>query len=139
MRSSWSRTHLQATTTTWRARIAERRSRRGRCRAAEYAASSAHTAGCSFRCSGARRSVPQYRDAHACLLPSAGGISSCTGARLRVTVFGATGVIGQALLPQLAVEHEVVAVSRGRREADGGIRWTEADVASGAGLTAALE
>ena len=58
---------------------------------------------------------------------------------MRVTVFGATGVIGQALLPQLADEHEVVAVSRGRREAEDGIRWTEADVASGTGIAAALE
>jgi uncharacterized protein YbjT (DUF2867 family) len=58
---------------------------------------------------------------------------------VRVTVFGATGVIGQALLPQLADEHEVVAVSRGRREAEDGIRWTEADVASGTGIAAALE
>ena len=58
---------------------------------------------------------------------------------MRVTVFGATGVIGQALLPQLADEHEVVAVSRGRREAEDGIRWTEADVASGTGVAAALE
>jgi uncharacterized protein YbjT (DUF2867 family) len=58
---------------------------------------------------------------------------------VRVTVFGATGVIGQALLPQLADEHEVVAVSRALREAEDGIRWTEADVASGTGVAAALE
>jgi uncharacterized protein YbjT (DUF2867 family) len=58
---------------------------------------------------------------------------------VRVTVFGASGVIGQALLPQLAAEHEVVAVSRGRRAAEGGIQWTEADVASGTGVAAALE
>ena len=58
---------------------------------------------------------------------------------MRVTVFGATGVIGQALLPQLAEKHEVVAVSRALREAEDGIRWTEADVASGTGVAAALE
>ena len=58
---------------------------------------------------------------------------------MRVTVFGASGVIGQALLPQLAAEHDVVAVSRGRRDAEGGVRWTEADVASGTGVAAALE
>jgi uncharacterized protein YbjT (DUF2867 family) len=58
---------------------------------------------------------------------------------VRVTVFGASGVIGQALLPQLAGEHEVVAVSRGRRKAEGGIRWAEAEVASGMGIAAALE
>ncbi len=32
---------------------------------------------------------------------------------MRVTVFGATGTVGQALLPLLA-DHEVVAVSRPR-------------------------
>jgi uncharacterized protein YbjT (DUF2867 family) len=58
---------------------------------------------------------------------------------VRVTVFGATGVIGRALLPQLADAHSVVAVSRGRREAEGGLRWAEADVASGMGVAAALE
>ena len=58
---------------------------------------------------------------------------------MRVTVFGATGVVGQALLPLLA-EHEVVAVSRGPRENTGdGIRWVEADVASGEGVADALE
>jgi uncharacterized protein YbjT (DUF2867 family) len=57
---------------------------------------------------------------------------------VRVTVFGATGVVGQALLEQLHGDHEVVAVSRGPRDRDG-IRWVEADVASGAGVAAALE
>jgi uncharacterized protein YbjT (DUF2867 family) len=57
---------------------------------------------------------------------------------VRVTVFGATGVVGQALLQQLQGDHEVVAVSRGPRGRDG-IRWVEADVASGAGVAAALE
>ena len=58
---------------------------------------------------------------------------------MKVTVFGATGVVGQALLPLLAAEHEVVAVSRGRRDAGDGIRWVEADVASGEGVDDALE
>jgi uncharacterized protein YbjT (DUF2867 family) len=58
---------------------------------------------------------------------------------MRATVFGATGVIGQALLPLLAAEHEVVAVSRGPHEAEEGIRWVEADVASGDGVAAALD
>jgi len=56
-----------------------------------------------------------------------------------VTVFGATGVIGRALLPLLAAEHEVVAVSRGPHDAEPGIRWAEADVASGEGVAEALE
>jgi uncharacterized protein YbjT (DUF2867 family) len=58
---------------------------------------------------------------------------------MRATVFGATGVIGQALLPLLAAEHEVVAASRGPHEFEEGIRWVEADVASGDGVAAALE
>jgi uncharacterized protein YbjT (DUF2867 family) len=58
---------------------------------------------------------------------------------VRVTVFGSTGVIGRALLPLLAAEHEVVAVSRTPRDDGDGIRWVEADVASGAGVADALE
>ena len=58
---------------------------------------------------------------------------------MRVTVFGATGVVGQALLPLLATQHEVVAVSRRPRDAQDGIRWTMADVASGAGVADAIE
>jgi uncharacterized protein YbjT (DUF2867 family) len=58
---------------------------------------------------------------------------------VRVTVFGATGVVGGALLPLLADEHDVVAVSRGRRDAGEGVRWVVADVASGAGVADALE
>jgi uncharacterized protein YbjT (DUF2867 family) len=58
---------------------------------------------------------------------------------VRVTVFGSTGVIGRALLPLLAAEHEVVAVSRAPRDDGDGIRWVEADVASGEGVADALE
>ena len=58
---------------------------------------------------------------------------------MRVTVFGATGVIGQALLPLLADKHEVVAASRSPRDSDANIRWVEADVASGKGVGPALE
>jgi uncharacterized protein YbjT (DUF2867 family) len=57
---------------------------------------------------------------------------------LRVTVFGATGVVGQALLPLLAQTHEVVAVSRGVGEERAGIRWVEADVSSGRCVANAL-
>jgi uncharacterized protein YbjT (DUF2867 family) len=58
---------------------------------------------------------------------------------VKVTVFGATGVVGQALLPQLTGEHEVVAVSRRPRDAESELTWVEADVASGTGVAAALE
>ena len=58
---------------------------------------------------------------------------------MRVTVFGATGVVGGALLPLLADEHDVVAVSRGPRDTGEEVRWLAADVASGAGVADALE
>ena len=58
---------------------------------------------------------------------------------MRVTVFGATGVIGRALLPILADEHDVVAVSRRSHDTGEGVRWVAADVASGAGVADALE
>ena len=56
---------------------------------------------------------------------------------MRVTVFGATGVVGRALLPFLA-DHEVTAVSRSPRNDTGG-RWVVADAATGDGVAAALE
>ena len=56
---------------------------------------------------------------------------------MKVTVFGATGVVGRALLPLLA-EHEVTAVSRSPRE-DAGARWVVADAATGEGVAEALE
>ena len=56
---------------------------------------------------------------------------------MNVTVFGATGVVGRALLPLLG-EHEVTAVSRTPRD-DAGVRWVVADAASGEGVAEALE
>lgn len=56
---------------------------------------------------------------------------------MRVTIFGATGVVGRALLPLLA-EHDVTAVSRTAR-GDAGARWVVADVGTGDGLAGALE
>ena len=58
---------------------------------------------------------------------------------MRVSVFGATGIVGRALVPLLAQEHDVVGVSRRPAEPGDGIRWVEADVASGEGLGDALE
>lgn len=58
---------------------------------------------------------------------------------MKVTVFGATGVIGRALLPLLVADgHEIVAVSRSEREGEGQLRWAAADVASGEGVAEAL-
>jgi uncharacterized protein YbjT (DUF2867 family) len=56
---------------------------------------------------------------------------------MNVTVFGATGVVGQALLPLLG-QHEVTAVSRTPRE-ESGARWVVADAGTGEGVTEALE
>jgi uncharacterized protein YbjT (DUF2867 family) len=56
---------------------------------------------------------------------------------VNVTVFGATGVVGRALLP-LLVPHEVTAVSRSSRD-DAGARWVVADAATGDGVAEALE
>jgi uncharacterized protein YbjT (DUF2867 family) len=56
---------------------------------------------------------------------------------VKVTVFGATGVIGRALIPLLA-EHEVTAVSRSERD-ERGARYVVADAARGEGVPAALE
>ena len=56
---------------------------------------------------------------------------------MNVTVFGATGVVGRALVPLLA-EHELTAVSRTARD-EPGARWVVADAASGEGVAAALE
>jgi uncharacterized protein YbjT (DUF2867 family) len=56
---------------------------------------------------------------------------------VNVTVFGATGVVGQALVSQLT-EHEVTAVSRTARD-EPGARWVVADAADGNGVAAALD
>jgi uncharacterized protein YbjT (DUF2867 family) len=56
---------------------------------------------------------------------------------VNVTVFGATGVVGRALVPLLG-EHELTAVSRTARD-EPGARWVVADEASGEGVAAALE
>lgn len=56
---------------------------------------------------------------------------------MNVTVFGATGVVGRALLPLLA-EHDVTAVSRTPR-GETGARWLVADAATGDGVAEALE
>ena len=56
---------------------------------------------------------------------------------MRVTVFGATGVVGRALLPLLG-EHEVTAVSRSPRD-EPGARWVVADAATGEGVENAVD
>lgn len=46
---------------------------------------------------------------------------------MKIAVFGASGVIGSALLPVLAEAHEVVALSRQRHEGVGDVPWLVAD------------
>jgi uncharacterized protein YbjT (DUF2867 family) len=58
---------------------------------------------------------------------------------VRIVVFGASGVVGSALLPPLLEEHEVVAVSRRARESSlTGLTWAAADVADREQVAAAL-
>jgi uncharacterized protein YbjT (DUF2867 family) len=58
---------------------------------------------------------------------------------VRVTIFGATGVVGRALLPLLTAEHELVAVSRSTQAAGRGVHWVEGDAGSGADVARAVD
>jgi uncharacterized protein YbjT (DUF2867 family) len=58
---------------------------------------------------------------------------------MKVAVFGATGTIGTSLLPLLAREHEVVAISRKPRDGEAGIEWRQADASDAASVRRALE
>jgi uncharacterized protein YbjT (DUF2867 family) len=46
---------------------------------------------------------------------------------VRIAVFGASGIVGSALVPELAREHEVVALSRRPRPGEADVRWVVAD------------
>jgi uncharacterized protein YbjT (DUF2867 family) len=54
-------------------------------------------------------------------------------------VLGATGTIGRALVPLLAEEHEVVAISRRPHEWSGDVRWAQADASDEASVQKAFE
>jgi uncharacterized protein YbjT (DUF2867 family) len=58
---------------------------------------------------------------------------------VRVVLFGATGFIGRALLPALAAEQEVVAVSRSPQPPQTGVTWVVADVTDAPAVGRALE
>jgi uncharacterized protein YbjT (DUF2867 family) len=58
---------------------------------------------------------------------------------VRVAVFGATGTIGKPLLPVLARDHEVVAVSRSDRHTDDGVEWRTADATDPGAVRRALD
>ena len=58
---------------------------------------------------------------------------------MKVTVFGASGTIGRALLPRLAAEHEVVAISRQEQsEGPPSVRWAVADAAEANSVRTAI-
>jgi uncharacterized protein YbjT (DUF2867 family) len=57
---------------------------------------------------------------------------------VKVAVFGGSGVIGRALLSELAGRHDVVAVSRRPRPSSDGIRWVRADATRAETLDEAL-
>ena len=57
---------------------------------------------------------------------------------MRVVVFGASGVVGSAVLPMLQREHDVVAVSRKARGDDGETVWVRADALDPACLDEAV-
>jgi uncharacterized protein YbjT (DUF2867 family) len=58
---------------------------------------------------------------------------------VRIAVFGATGTVGQALVPVLAGQHEVVAISRRPHEDSDGVRWAQADAGDAQSVESALE
>jgi uncharacterized protein YbjT (DUF2867 family) len=58
---------------------------------------------------------------------------------VKVTVFGATGVVGSALLPLLVADHGVVAVSRSTHASEQGVRWVEGDASSADDVARAVE
>jgi uncharacterized protein YbjT (DUF2867 family) len=59
---------------------------------------------------------------------------------VNVVVFGATGTVGDALLPALAGQHAVTAVSRSADEGRRGrVRWVRGDVEDGESVERALE
>jgi uncharacterized protein YbjT (DUF2867 family) len=58
---------------------------------------------------------------------------------VNVAVFGATGVVGSALVPLLTTTHDVVALSRRPHRGDDGVRWLQADVLSATDVKNALD
>ena len=57
---------------------------------------------------------------------------------MRVAVFGATGTVGNALLPLLARRHDVVALSRRPQESNG-VKWAVADATDENAVRRALD
>jgi uncharacterized protein YbjT (DUF2867 family) len=58
---------------------------------------------------------------------------------VNVAVFGASGVVGSALLSVLTAEHEVTAVSRSARQDEPGVHWLQGDASSADDVSRAVE
>jgi len=58
---------------------------------------------------------------------------------VNITVFGASGVVGSALLPLLTSDHDLVAVSRSPHRDAPGVRWVEGDASSADDVARAVE
>jgi uncharacterized protein YbjT (DUF2867 family) len=58
---------------------------------------------------------------------------------MNITVFGASGVVGSALLPLLTPEHDLVAVSRSPHKEGSDVRWLEGDASSADDVARAVE
>jgi uncharacterized protein YbjT (DUF2867 family) len=58
---------------------------------------------------------------------------------VRAVVLGGSGVVGRALIPELAARFDVVGVSRGVRPAVSGVRWAQADLSDQTSLQGLLE
>ncbi len=58
---------------------------------------------------------------------------------MKIAVFGATGTVGRALVPLLAKQHDVLAVSRRPHETTNGVRWAVAAATDAATLQEVFE
>jgi uncharacterized protein YbjT (DUF2867 family) len=58
---------------------------------------------------------------------------------VRIAVLGATGTIGSALVPLLAEQHEVLAISRSPHRPSDGLRWAQADATDADSVQTAFE
>jgi uncharacterized protein YbjT (DUF2867 family) len=58
---------------------------------------------------------------------------------MKIAVLGATGTVGRALVPLLAKQHDVLAVSRRPHKATSGVRWAAGDATDAAAVRKVLE
>jgi uncharacterized protein YbjT (DUF2867 family) len=58
---------------------------------------------------------------------------------VKITIFGASGVVGSALLPLLAEEHELIGVSRSPHGNGRAVTWAQGDASSADDVARAVE